>query len=88
MTATTMTGCEFKRDIARAKRRAKRAAELGPVFITERGKPTHVLLCMEDYRRLEGKNRRLADALSMAGLAEIDFIPAHLRLDSSGADIA
>ena len=42
MTVMTMTGREFKRDIARA----NRAAELGPVFITERGEPAHVLLSM------------------------------------------
>ncbi len=83
MTVTTMTGREFERDTARA----KRAAESGPVFITERDEPAHVLLSMEDYRRLEGQKRSLADSLSMAGLAEIDLIPARLRIDSSPADI-
>ena len=83
MTVTTMTGREFVRHIARA----KRAAESGPVFITERGEPAHVLLNMEDYRRLAARNRSLADSLSMAGLAEIDLVPAHLRIHSSRADI-
>ena len=82
MTVTTMTGREFKRNIARA----KRAAESGPVFITERGEPAHVLLSMENYRRLEGQNRSLVDSLSMAGLAEIDLIPAPVRIQNRPAD--
>ena len=84
MTVMTMTGREFKRHIARA----KRAAELGPVFITERGEPAHVLLSMEHYRRIAGQNRSLVDSLSMAGLAEIDLIPAHLRIQNRPADIS
>lgn len=35
MTATTMTSREFNQDTSRA----KRAAESGPVFITDRGPP-------------------------------------------------
>lgn len=33
---------------------AKRAAEAGPVLITHRGEASHVLLTIEDYRRLTG----------------------------------
>ena len=45
----------------------------GPVFITDRGRPAHVLLSIGDYRRLAGGRRSLLDALSMPGLADIDF---------------
>ena len=41
---------EFNQDTAGA----KRAAEHGPVFITDRGEPSHVLLGIEEYRRLVG----------------------------------
>ena len=35
---------------------AKQAARNGPVYITDRGRPSHVLLSYEDYRQLiEGK---------------------------------
>ena len=84
MTVTTLTSRELNRDVARA----KRAARSGPVFITDRGKPAHVLLSIDDYRRLAGQNRSLADSLSMAGLAEIDFDPAPVRIDSRPADLS
>ena len=69
MTITTLTSRELNHDIGRA----KKAAKSGPVFITDRGKPTHVLLSIEEYRRLAGQRRTLVEALSMAGLADIDF---------------
>jgi prevent-host-death family protein len=69
MGMTTLTSREFNQDSTRA----KKAAEKGPVFITDRGKPSHVLLTIDDYRRLTGKRRSLAEALSMPGLADIDL---------------
>ena len=83
MTVTTLTSRELNQDLARA----KKAAKSGPVFITDRGKPAHVLLSIEDYRRLTGRNRSLADALSMAGLAEIELAPARARIASAPADL-
>ena len=84
MTVTTFTSRELNQDTGRA----KKAAKSGPVFITDRGKPAHVLLSIEDYRRLAGKNRSLADALSMTGLAEIDLAPARVRIESVPADLS
>ncbi len=84
MTVTTFTSRELNQDTARA----KKAAKSGPVFITDRGKPAHVLLSIEDYRRLAGKNRSLADALSMTGLAEINLAPARVRIESVPADLS
>jgi prevent-host-death family protein len=72
---TTLTSRELNQDIGRAKREAKQ----GPVFITDRGKPAHVLLSIEDYRRLTGRGRTLAEALAMPGVADIDFDPPRLR---------
>ena len=53
MTITTLSS----RELTQAVRRAKKATRNGPVFITDRGKPAHVLLSFEDYQRLtaEGK---------------------------------
>ena len=84
MTVTTFTSRELNQDIARA----KKAAKSGPVVITDRGKPAHVPLSIEDYRRLAGKNRSLADALSMTGLAEIDLAPARVSIESAPADLS
>jgi prevent-host-death family protein len=72
---TTLTSRELNQDIGRAKREAKQ----GPVFITDRGRPAHVLLSIEDYRRLAGRGRTLAEALAMPGVADIDFDPPRLR---------
>ena len=60
MTTTTVTSREFNQDTSRAKKAARR----GPVFITDRGRPAHVLLTIEDYQRLTGGNMSLADALA------------------------
>ncbi|MDH5821710.1 type II toxin-antitoxin system Phd/YefM family antitoxin [Luteimonas sp. RD2P54] len=72
---TTLTSRELNHDIGRAKREARH----GPVFITDRGKPAHVLLSIEDYRRLTGKRRTLGEALAMPGVADIDFDPPRFR---------
>lgn len=82
MTVTTMTSRELSRDVGRA----KRAAKSGPVFITDRGRPAHVLLSIEDYRRLAEAGRNLADALSMPGLAGIDFEPPRAAIGVSPAE--
>ncbi len=48
--ATTMSSREFNQDTSRA----KQAAERGPVYITDRGRPAHVLLTFRDYEHLLG----------------------------------
>ena len=59
----------------------------GPIFITDRGKPAHVLLSIEEYRRLAGQRRSLAEALSMPGLADIEFEPPRLRIEAPLPDL-
>jgi prevent-host-death family protein len=63
---TSLTSREFNHDTSGA----KKAASRGPVFITDRGRPAHVLLTIEDYLRLTGGHMSLAEAL---GQAETDF---------------
>ena len=50
----------------------------GPVFITDRGRPAHVLLTIEDYQRLAGGNMSLAEALAQPGDSEFAFEPPRL----------
>ena len=50
MAFTTMSSREFNQDVGRAKKATKK----GPVFITARGKPAHVLLTIEEYQKLAG----------------------------------
>ena len=80
---TTVTSCELNRNLGYA----KKAAKSGPVLITHRGEPAHVLLCFEDYRRLAGQRRSLVEALSMPGLADIDFEPPRVRIETPLSDL-
>jgi prevent-host-death family protein len=69
MAVTTLSSREFNQDTSRA----KRAAERGPVFITDRGRPAHVLLSIEEYQKLVGRSKSLAEALHMPGAADVEF---------------
>jgi prevent-host-death family protein len=61
MTITTLSSRQFNQDASKA----KKAALTGPVFITDRGRPAHVLLTFEHYKKLVGAPSRIADLLAM-----------------------
>lgn len=84
MPHTTLTSRELNQDVTRA----KRAADDGPVFITDRGKPAHVLMSIEAYRRLTGQRRNIAEALAMPGAAEIDFEPPRVDIGIRPVDFS
>ncbi|MCQ2003531.1 type II toxin-antitoxin system prevent-host-death family antitoxin [Rhizobium sp. NRK18] len=70
-----MTSREFNQNTSGA----KKAAEKEPVFITDRGRPAHVLLSIEEYERLAGlRKQNLAELLSMPEDDDIDFDPPKL----------
>lgn len=75
MGITRMSSRDFNQDTGRAKRAAKR----GPVFITDRGRPSHVLLTVEEYQRITGGQKSVAELLAMPAAAEIEFEPPRLR---------
>jgi len=74
MAITTFTSSEFNQDIGGA----KRAAAAGPVFITDRGRPSHVLMTIEEYQRISGGEGSIVDLLAMPDSADIPFAPPHL----------
>ena len=74
MTITTLSSREFNQDTGRA----KKLAGNGPVFITDRGRPAHVLLTIEDYRKLADSGRSIIDMLAMPGQEDIEFEPPRL----------
>jgi hypothetical protein len=76
MTITTLSSREFNQDASGA----KKAASKGPGFITDRGRPAHVLLTIEDYQRRAGGQRSLADVLAMPGGDDIEFDPPKLEI--------
>ena len=77
-----MSGREFNQDTSRA----KRAAADGPVFITDRGKPAHVLLSIETYQRIAGARRKIADALAMPGGDDVEFEAPRAQIGVSPPD--
>jgi prevent-host-death family protein len=74
MTTTTLSSRQFNQDVSRA----KRAANDGPVIITDRGEPAYVLLKHDDYRRLAGDEPSIRDLLDQPGVEDIDFDPPRL----------
>ena len=69
MTITTLSGREFKQNISDA----RKAANNGPVFITDRGRPAHVLLSIEEYWRIAGSGHKIADLLAMPGSENVEL---------------
>lgn len=66
---TQITSREFNQDASGA----KRAAQHGPVFITDRGRPAHVLLTFADYEELIGVHRVLDLLGQPNGVDEVEF---------------
>lgn len=83
MGATTFSSREFNQDASKA----KKAARQGPVFITDRGRPAHVLLTIEEYRRITGEASSIVDLLADAEAAAIDFDPPRLSASVRAADL-
>lgn len=84
MAESTLTSRELNQDVSSA----KKAARHGPVVITDRGKPSHVLMTYSDYERLAGKRRSLIEALAMPGLSDIDFAPPRAHIASRDIDLS
>ncbi len=83
MPITTLSSRTFNQDSSGA----KKAAMKGPVFITDRGRPRHVLLSIEEYQRLTGARRSIVDALAMPGDAFIEFEAPKVTLSPRAADL-
>jgi len=60
---------EFNQHVSKA----KRAADKGPVVITDRGEPAYVLIRHETYKRLTDKEQPLLDALYYPGADAVEF---------------
>lgn len=84
MATTRLSSRELNHDVSSA----KKAAQNGPVVITDRGKPSHVLMTYDEYRRLSGKRRKLTQALAMPGLSGIDFDPPRVEIAPRDIDLS
>lgn len=81
---TTLSSRELNQDVSSA----KKAAQNGPVVITDRGRPSHVLLTFDDFQRLTGGRRSLVESLAMPGLSDIDLDPARVEFTPRGTDLS
>lgn len=83
MPTTSLSSREFNQDIGRA----KKAAKTGPVIITDRGKPSHVLLTMEEYQKLSRRETSLVERLAMPGLSDLSFEPGQANISLKVPDL-
>ena len=78
------TSRDFNQNVSEA----KKAANKGPVFITDRGRPAHVLLNFDEYQRLTGGRRNIADLLSMPGVEDIELELTRSKDLARGTDLS
>ncbi len=71
---TTISSREFNQDVSRA----RRAADLGPVIVTDRGTPAYVLMRHEAYRRLTGEEPGIRELLNLPGVEDVEFEPPRM----------
>jgi prevent-host-death family protein len=83
MTVTTISSRDFNQDTSNAKKAARR----GPVIITDRGRPAHVLLSIEHYQALTAPAASIVDLLAMPGAERVRFNPPRLRKLTRAADL-
>lgn len=79
-----MSSREFNQDTGRA----KHAARQGPVVITDRGRPSHVLMTFEHYQRITGGGGSIIDLLGQPeGVENADLEIPRLRDPARPADL-
>ena len=84
MTITTFSSRQFNQDASKA----KKAAKDGPVFITDRGRPAHVLLTFDEYKKITGGRTKIADLLAMPGIEDLELEIPPLRDLAQPADLS
>ncbi|MDV6332836.1 type II toxin-antitoxin system Phd/YefM family antitoxin [Asticcacaulis sp. 201] len=79
---TTISSRDFNQDVGRAKRLARQE----PVFITDRGRPSHVLMSFEAFRQISGQTENIVDLLAMPdNEIDLDAPPADAGWDRTEA---
>lgn len=69
MRITTISSRQFNQEVSQA----KRDALSGPVFITDRGQPAHVLLSIEEYQNITHKRESIVELLAMPEASDIEL---------------
>jgi prevent-host-death family protein len=84
MTITTLSSRQFNQDAGKA----KKAASAGPVIITDRGRPAHVLLTFDDYQKIAGTRGNIADLLAMPAIDDVDLAIPHSAEYARAAELS
>ena len=74
MSVTTISSTALTRDIGKT----KKAAQAGPVILTEDGQPAYVLMNIEQYKEIIENAQSILDLLAMPGAEDIEFTPPRL----------
>lgn len=69
---TTISSRDFNQDVGKAKRLARQE----PVFITDRGRPSHVLMSFEAFRQISGQTESIIDLLAMPEMSDTELEPS------------
>ncbi len=76
-----VTSREFNQDVSRA----KRFALVEPVFVTDRGRPSHVLISIDAWRQLSGERQNMTQLLGATpGDTALDRAHLHKTLSGRG----
>jgi hypothetical protein len=73
MNRSTISGEQFDRH----PKKARKAADKGPVFIREGCRNSFVLLTIEEYRKIGGKAESILDLIPTPGAGAVEFEPPH-----------
>ncbi|WP_315760648.1 type II toxin-antitoxin system Phd/YefM family antitoxin [Sphingomonas sp. Y38-1Y] len=71
-----LTSRQFNQDVSAAKRLSRDE----PVFVTDRGRPTHVLMSIESFRAMSGRRESIVDLLGLSDAVPVEA-PTHDRWD-------
>mgnify|MGYP003144323938 CR=1 FL=1 len=75
------------RELNQALSRIKKSSLTGPVIITDRGQPSHVMMSYAEYQRLTGKRTSIVERLSNPAATEVEFEPVTRRLGLKPAEL-
>ena len=67
----TLSSREFNQNVTKA----KKASLEGPVFITDRGVVSHVLLSIDEYQKIAPEEGSILELLAMPEAADIELAP-------------
>lgn len=84
MAAQSFSSRQFNQDSSGA----KKAANDGPVFITDRGNPSHVLITIDTYIELTGQTSSIVELLAMDDEGTEEFEPVRLEGITKPVDLS